>query len=78
MTAPRTLLADIIASARPNQLITDLAADAQAARPAEVDRDALLAESNRIARIADALAAKGESETAVHLYQDAIALLTAA
>lgn len=68
-TGPRTLLPTLIETARPNRLIVDLA---------EVARAARLAESNRIARIADALAAKGEPETAVHLYQRAINLLTAA
>jgi hypothetical protein len=77
-TAPRTSLADLIAAARPNPLIEELAADAQTARPAEVDRDALLAESNGLALLANALVNEGNTETAALLYSRAIDLLTAA
>lgn len=68
-TLTPTSLSDLIADARPNQLIADLAEAARAAR---------LTESNRLARIATALVDEGNTETAVLLYQNAINLLTAA
>ncbi|MGS2645892.1 hypothetical protein [Streptosporangium sp. G12] len=83
MTAPRTLLTDIIAAARANPLVEEMVADAKAedakaADLAEAARAARLEESNRLARSAAAHVAEGDTETAVELLHDAIALLTAA